>query len=167
MKQYVMNQKGISLIELLLVLALSSMVIMLGVTFQAGMFKAGNRTLNETYLRNESILIIDLLNKAMENADQFSEDSLRDTELKAIYLVDIEKVYDENKKEFIEQKVTIPIEIKGNTLFINGKQVSDDRYTLKDTKFFIKENQLVCTISLNNKESKTDSYEIIKIFDLS
>lgn len=167
MKQYVMNQKGISLIELLLVLALSSMVIMLGVSFQAGMFKAGNRTLNETYLRNESILIIDLLNKAMENADQFSEDSLRDTELKAIYLVDIEKVYDENKKEFIEQKETIPIEIKGNALFINGKQVSDDRYTLKDTKFFIKENQLVCTISLNNKESKTDSYEIIKIFDLS
>ncbi|WP_191567013.1 prepilin-type N-terminal cleavage/methylation domain-containing protein [Metabacillus idriensis] len=167
MKQYVMNQKGISLIELLLVLALSSMVIMLGVSFQAGMFKAGNRTLNETYLRNESILIIDLLNKAMENADQFSEDILRDTELKAIYLVDIEKVYDENKKEFFEQKVTIPIEIKGNALFINGKQVSDDRYTLKDTKFFIKENQLVCTISLNNKESKTDSYEIIKIFDLS
>lgn len=167
MMKLLKNQKGISLIELLVVLALSSMIIILGASFQTGMFKAGNLTIAKNELRNESVLILDALNKAMENADEFAPGSPLNAELKAVNLVEIEMVYDENKKEFTEQRETISIEVKGNVLFIKGKQVSDDRHILKDTKFLINNNQLICTIILNTKDSKADPYKIIKIFSLS
>lgn len=167
MMKLVKNQQGISLIELLAVLALSSMVIILGASFQTGMFKAGNLTMTKNELRNESVLILDALNKAMENTDEFASDSQIDTEVKAVNLLEIEKIYDENKKEFTESRNTFSIEVKGNALFIRGKQISDDRHILKDTKFLIIGNQLVCTLIINTKNSNAEPYKIIKIFDLS
>ncbi|OHR71928.1 hypothetical protein HMPREF3291_23035 [Bacillus sp. HMSC76G11] len=167
MMKLVKNQQGISLIELLAVLALSSMVIILGASFQTGMFKAGNLTITKNELRNESVLILDALNKAMENADDFASDNQIGAELKAVNLLEIEKIYDENKKEFTESRNTFSIEVRGNALFIRGKQVSDERHVLRDTKFLINGNQLVCTIILNTKDSNGEPYKIIKIFDLS
>ncbi|MGD6795657.1 prepilin-type N-terminal cleavage/methylation domain-containing protein [Metabacillus indicus] len=167
MKKHLINQKGVTLIELLLVLSLSSMVILLGVSFHSGMSKAGKQTLSQNDLRNESILVLDSLNQAMENADAFSTQSIVNTDLKNVSLVKAEKVYDADKKEFFEVVKPLIIEIKDQSLFIDGKQISDSRFTFEDSSFFIKDNQLICNLVLKLKHSDAQPYKLIKIYQLS
>ncbi len=164
------NQKGITLIEMLLVLALSSMVITLGASFLITMFKASDRTLWETNLRNESVLVIDALNKTMENADELiiEDNDNNISGLNLVNMIKIEMIEDPiNAGSFTEQRFTIPIKIESGNLYINDRKVNGDQFSLENTLFFIKDKQLICKIIIQDKHTPSKPYEILKIYDLA
>ncbi|QNG61053.1 prepilin-type N-terminal cleavage/methylation domain-containing protein [Bacillus sp. PAMC26568] len=163
------NQKGVTLIELLLVLALSSMVITLGTSFLITMFKASDRTLADTSLRNESVLVLDALNKTMENADELEiEDNNNTTGLNHIEITEIEMIEDPNNAgSFLEVRVTIPIHVDKGNLYIKNRAVNGEQFSLENTTFYINKNKLICKIIIQDRRSNSEPYEILKIYDLA
>ncbi|WP_191560708.1 prepilin-type N-terminal cleavage/methylation domain-containing protein [Metabacillus idriensis] len=164
------NQEGITLIELLLVLALSSMVLTLGASFLITMSKASDRTLGETNLRNESVLVIDALNKTMENADELviEDNDNNDSGLNLVNVIEIEMIEDPiNSGSFIEQRFPLQIKIESGNLYINNRKVNGDQFSLESTLFFIKDKQLICKIIIQDKHTPSKPYEILKIYDLA
>ncbi|MGG4491684.1 prepilin-type N-terminal cleavage/methylation domain-containing protein [Metabacillus idriensis] len=158
------NERGVTLIELLLVLVLSSMVLTLSASFLFTMFKTSDQTLLETELRNESVLILDSLNKAMENADglllsEGASEIVKKVNVSQINIIDENGVFKENPITFI-------IEIKNGNLLINNNIVNHPNFSMADSVFYQKENKLVCKIIIKEKNTPSKPYELIKIYEL-
>jgi prepilin-type N-terminal cleavage/methylation domain-containing protein len=63
------NEKGITLVEMLAALALSSIVLIGVYSFLTTMLKADERVINDTDIRNEVVLIQEHLNNFFKNSD--------------------------------------------------------------------------------------------------
>lgn len=164
MKKILLNQKGITLIELLLVLALSSIILTMSTGFLMSMMKAGESTLSNTNLRNEAILIVDSLNKALENADEFAIEDLRGEKLTEITPTEIRKSVDGEL-----DPVLIPLSLADGNLSIDDKQINNQNISLEGSHFFIAEDssQLICKLVLKEKNTDSKPYEILKIYNLA
>lgn len=170
MKKLLVNQNGLTLIELLLALAISSMVIVLGASFLITMFKASDRTLSETNLRNEAVLVLDAINKAMENVDDFEVQNISDTGLREITVVEIDKTVNaSNTGNEDEVRFSFQLKFKNDDLFIKNSRINDNNYSLNNSYFYVTEKpkQLICKIIIQEKKFNSKPYEIIKIFNLA
>lgn len=168
MKKLHLNQKGITLIELLLVLVLSSIILTMSTGFLLSMMKAGESTLSKTNLRNEAVLIIDSLNKALENADEFGLGDIKGQELTKVTPIKITKRV--NASNVLEEtRIPIPVIFSGGNLSIDGKPVNNENISLEGSHFFIAEDssQLICKLVLKEKNTDSKPYEILKVYNLA
>ena len=164
------TSRGITLIELLLVLALSSMVLTLGASFVVSMLKASDRTMTETTSRNETVLILDKLNKTMENADDIEVDPDQkniDGSFKLFTVIETEEVDPNNDGIFDKVETRKVIHINDSDLLIDGSKINSENYSLEKSSFTLQNDQLVCKLFIQLRHGNKKPYEILKIYTFS
>lgn len=114
--------------------------------------ESGESTLSKTNLRNEAVLIVDSLNKALENADEFGLGDLKGQELTKVTPVKVTKTV--NPSNLLDETRTpIPVIFSGGNLSIDGKPVNNENISLEGSHFFISDDssQLICKLVLKEK----------------
>ncbi|MGD6877984.1 prepilin-type N-terminal cleavage/methylation domain-containing protein [Bacillus infantis] len=160
------NEKGLTLVETLVVLAISSAFIIIAFSILASMSKAAEKTMNDALLRNETIYITQQLDKAMDNVDaaEISGSQQADGSFKAYTAVD--KRMDETSPGIFEEApINTLVQISGNDFTIGSKKINSDEFTAKDTVFILKNGQLHVKLIVANLTNK-QKYEVYKIYNL-
>lgn len=129
------NQKGLTLVELLAVIAISSIILVVGYSILFSMIKSADHSAVQTKLRNESVLITQQVNQAMLNIDAVEAAGTTDADgkFKSFYAID-KAATDVDGNRAHDTTVFIQINADGN-LLIDNKQVNSDGYSLKNTAF--------------------------------
>ncbi|MCK6204989.1 type II secretion system GspH family protein [Bacillus infantis] len=160
------NEKGLTLVETLVVLAISSAFIIIAFSILASMSKAAEKSMNDALLRNETIYITQQLDKAMDNVDaaEISGSEQADGSFKAYNAVD--KRMDETSPGIFEEApINTLVQISGNDFTIGSKKINSDGFTAKDTVFILKNGQLHVKLIVANLTNK-QKYEVYKIYNL-
>lgn len=153
------NEHGFTLIELLAVLVISSVFIGLAYTILFSTGKSVNKSLNQTNLRNESILIVQQLDDYMKNID--ATNPRVGNSLDKFEAVNIKGYIDSNgnvvREPENEKKLIIEITNDGY-LLVNKQRLHSEQYRLTGTTFQIDNNvvkvNLVITDPKNRLENK-------------
>ncbi|XJZ26381.1 Tfp pilus assembly protein FimT/FimU [Bacillota bacterium Lsc_1132] len=129
------DQRGITLVELLAVIAISSALLAVGYSILFSMIKSAEYSTAQTKLRNESILITQQFDQAMLNIDSIEIVGEPDPDGKFQFFQAIDKQPAEDNSDQV-QTVVIPFKISAEgKLLINNKQINSDEYSLKRTTF--------------------------------
>jgi prepilin-type N-terminal cleavage/methylation domain-containing protein len=161
------NEKGLTLVELLVVLAISSAFIIIAFSILASMSKAADKSMNDTLVRNETIYISQQLDKAMDNVDtaEISGSQQADGSFKAFNAVD-KRMKETSPGLFEEAPINTLIQISGNDFTIGGKKLNSEGFTAKDTVFLLKNGQLHVKLAVANLKKNQQKYEVYKIYNL-
>lgn len=177
------NENGLTLIELLAVLALSSMVVIMAVSIYTSMVKVSNKSIIETNLRNETVLIVHQLDEIMMNTDTIKIDGEADDTglFKSFFAVDKSTELAKNEKgedTFKENENLTSIKINGDHLLTcradsttlncdasGQKRINSESYLVTDTVFSLKSSGLFVKLVVVDKDNGT-KYEVNKLYSL-
>ncbi len=129
------DQKGLTLVELLAVIALSSIILTVGYSILFSMMKSAEQSAVQTKLRNESILITQQFDQAMLNSNsvEIASTPNADGTFQSFHAID-RRINEEQPDQVKTLVISFEITADG-TLLINNKQINSDGYSLKKTRF--------------------------------
>lgn len=129
------DQRGLTLVELLAVIALSSIILAVGYSILFSTIKSADHSAVQTKLRNESVLITQQFNQAMLNVDSIEIVGEQNANGKFTSFQAIDKAATADASNQ-GQDVIVPVEITNDgNLLINNKQINSVGYSLKNTTF--------------------------------
>ncbi|MGG5254882.1 PulJ/GspJ family protein [Neobacillus sp. SM06] len=129
------DQKGFTLVELLAVIALSSIILAVGYSILFSMMKSAEQSTLQTKLRNESILITQQFDQAMLNIDLIERTGTPNADGTFQSFQGIDQRINEEQPDQVETLV-VPFEITADgKLLINHRQMNADGYSLAKTMF--------------------------------
>lgn len=161
----IVDQKGLTLVELLAVIGISAILLSVGYSILFSMIKSADHSTAQTKLRNESVLITQQFNQAMLNIDSIEAVGAADSDGKFRSFNAIDKgTTDVNGVQ--TQNVIVPIAInEDGNLLINYKQINSDGYSLKNTRFKQVNGNLQVYYVLYDLNSK-EQFTQFKIYNL-
>lgn len=141
------EERGVTLVELLMVLAISSIFISIAYSILFTGMKSVDNSINETNLTNESVLITTRFERHLQNVDTVNLLGKADNNgrYKRFEAVDQRKievspgVYEEREESFL-------FEIRDGALIIDGQIVNSSQYSLEDTGFFYNHDNGVLSV---------------------
>jgi type II secretory pathway pseudopilin PulG len=183
------NQNGITLIELLTVLAISSMVVILAISIFTSMMKISDKSINHTYLRNESVLIIHQLDEFLMNTDTININGEADPEgnFTSFYAINKTSELTTNEKNedvFVDKEQYTLLNIVSGDLLLFPKcsasgeeeksitceegskqRINSESYSVSDTFFTLKGNGLFMKLIVVDNEKNT-KFEVSKLYSV-
>jgi prepilin-type N-terminal cleavage/methylation domain-containing protein len=151
------NERGLTLIELLAALAISSIILIVAYSILSTMIKSNDRSSTQITIQNESVIISQKIENLMPNIDsvQIPNDVNVDANggFKKFIAIDKRKI-ESSPGVFndIDPPITTLIEINNRNLLINNQKVNSDNYSLENTTF-----------KLLNKTTLQVYYELINL----
>lgn len=164
------NENGITLIELLAVMAISSMVLIIAFSIFSSMMKVNDKSIIQTNLRNETILISLRIDDVMNNTDTVeiigeSDENGFFQQFKAIDKRTELAVNEKGEDVFKDIDIPTDIIIENGILYIDGKKINSDSFSLTNTVFSNKSGGLLANLVVYDIENK-ETYEINKLYNL-
>lgn len=131
------NGRGVTLVELLVVVAISSIFVTIAYSVLFTGMKSVDNSMNETNLTNESVLITTRFERYLQNVDTIYLLGRADNNgrFKSFEAVDRKQI-EVSPGVYVEQEESSIFEIRNGSLFIDGQIVNSDQYSLEDTAFF-------------------------------
>lgn len=174
MKYHLKQQTGITLVELLATLLLSSVVVILVFSLFSQAMKAGDDTVKQTDRRNEMVFICKQLDNAMLNIDTIKvldENGMENDYFNHFKGIDYRLLENPEKgkqgePEFKEVEfATTEIQLLDGNLLVDDIQVNCNDYQLETLPFSFENGGLLVKLDLIHKETNKH-YVINKFYDL-
>lgn len=168
------RENGLTLVELLATIVISSIVLIVVFSIFSQAIQTGNKTMQQTNERNEMVFICKQLDRAMLNIDSIEILDENGVGTNGAFNhfkgIDHRIIENPNKEEeedkFIEVVFDeIEIYLLDGNLFIDDLQVNDDDYVLRSDPFSLKNGGLLVNLSLTDVETN-EVYVINKFYDL-
>ncbi|PLR93704.1 PulJ/GspJ family protein [Bacillus sp. T33-2] len=156
-----LNEKGITLIELLMVLAISSIIITLGYSILFSTMKTTDKSMNETELRNEAVLITQQFDRTLLNIDEI--DPINGDETGSFTTFNAS---DFNPDGTHKENSPVNIKIDNENLLAGGKQINSDQFSLENTTFKFQNDQLTVHFVIKNTSTGKE-FELYKKYGLA
>lgn len=155
-----LNQKGITLIELLVSLAIATVILSAVYGFTTTMIKSSNKTQVDTNLRNESIIITERLNSIFENANEVVD--LDTSKPGAVSF----KIIDDNK--ISNTTIEYVVNVKNKALLIGSEIISSTRVNITNPTAKVPEgtNSFYFSFELEDKSNGSNSKKVNLIYPL-
>ncbi|RLQ98042.1 PilW family protein [Falsibacillus albus] len=149
------NNRGLTLIELLVAIAISSMVITLIYHITLTSQKAAHKDVLKTALNNEAVYITEHMNEALLNTDQVEAEDLdeENNQFSSFAAINISLEHEGSSGDFQETRSTIKIKIADGNLYIDGKVINSPDYMLSNSYFTSENGNLNCYFTIKQKSS--------------
>ncbi|QHS24266.1 prepilin-type N-terminal cleavage/methylation domain-containing protein [Virgibacillus sp. MSP4-1] len=145
------NERGVTLVEVLAVLALSSIVLIGVYSFTSSMLKADERASTATDIRNEVILITEQLNQFFINTDRVMISSDKPLQFK---VVKQKSTIDETGK-VKQTNAEAEFKYQNKTIYIDGKRINSDSYQITEPELMNQNQNSHLRFTVQHQE-KTD-----------
>lgn len=153
----VKNENGLTLIEVLAALTLTTIIMVTMYSFFFSYIKNDQRINTNILVRNESVQILEQLNNDFENVDTISN-SIGNPSLTSFDAVD-KKLTVNNDGTTTETDLTIHVELRDDSLYVNNKKVNDSTVSLTGTQFYMENGDLDLNLVI---ASKADPNVVLK-----
>ncbi|WP_449537143.1 PulJ/GspJ family protein [Ferdinandcohnia sp. Marseille-Q9671] len=153
-----LNQKGITLIELLVALAIATVILSSIYGFTTTMLKSSNNTQTDTNLRNESIIITERLNSVFENANLVEDINSSIAGNISFKVIDINRITNRN--------IEYDVKIKNQALSVDTETISSTRVTITNPQVSEKNNSLYFSFDIVDKSNTSNSKKVNLIYPL-
>lgn len=161
------KENGLTLVEMVVALAISSLVLIIGFSILISMMKVKEETQNKTILRNEMQYIIKELDNILLNTDQIViEGELDENGFFQKFIAKDIRHIQKTTGEYEEiEHASTTIEIQNKKLLIDGKPVHSDQYTTNEAPFSQQRGSLLLHLIVTDDASH-ESYEVKKWYRL-
>lgn len=175
MKNYLRQDKGVTLVELLATLVISSIILLLIFSIFGQVMKAGDDTVQQTNKRNEMVFICKQLDNAMLNVntieilDETGSGAANFHHFKGIEHRTIDNPNKDQVGEPVFQQVEharTDFKLADGNLYIDDVQINNEGFTLEGTTFSLKNSGLSVKLQLKHTSGDKRHYIINKFYDL-
>lgn len=153
-----LNQKGITLIELLAALAIATIILSSVYGFTTTMLKSSNKTQVDTNIRNETIIITERLNTIFENANVVEEIETSEPGNISFKIIDFNRIINVNNE--------YGVSIKNNALSIDTEIINSPRVKITNPNATEKNNSLYFSFEIVDKDNVSNSKKVNLIYPL-
>ncbi|CCQ97432.1 putative Predicted protein [[Clostridium] ultunense Esp] len=138
------NEEGVTLVELLVVLAISSLLIGIVTMILLSSLMAFDRLTSDTELRNESNFITTVLNQTLKNVDKVEilDQPADPNRIYHFQATEVVKKVDQTEEDRSQEIYITGDDATGYNLFIGGKRINKEGYSLKGSYFWIGDGEL-------------------------
>ncbi|MFD1018923.1 prepilin-type N-terminal cleavage/methylation domain-containing protein [Thalassobacillus hwangdonensis] len=161
------NERGLTLVELLAVLALSTVVILIAYNLLFSTMGSIDRSSAQTKMRNEAALILYQFDEAMLNVDSIEIDGGGTPDRFTQFTGVGEHIEDKNDGsggyEFVEDRIAFSI--SGDDIVIDGNTLNDPEWRFTDSFFKYEGKKLYVQLEVADSESN-ETYQSSKIYRL-
>jgi prepilin-type N-terminal cleavage/methylation domain-containing protein len=159
------KENGLTLIELLAVIAVSSIVLFVAYSILTSMLRTSDRTTVQTQLRNEAITISQRMDNILVNIDSVDNGGVNGI-FQNFNAIDNRKT-ETSPGVFSNSPITTPIAITNGNLLINNQIVNSANFSLQNTTFKLLDNDTSLQINYEILDIKTNqTFKMFKIYSL-
>lgn len=161
------NQKGLTLIELLAVISISSIVLLVAYSILTSMIVTNSNSTSKTNLRNEAVTISQHIENIMLNVDSIQINGTKDAngQFQSFTAVDTRRT-ETSPGKFTESSINNTFDITNGNLLINGSSMNSASYSFQNTTFkLLDASTLQVNYVILDPKTK-QSFKLFKVYKL-
>lgn len=162
------DQSGVTLIEILSVMTISSLLILIVYSMFFSATKVYQTSLESTNLRNEAVLILTQFDKVMMNVDTIEINGEMDDNgyFHSFHAINSGYQLDESSGGYKETTYSRDqIEINESGFSINGNNIHSENYFLEGSSFSLKNSALLLDLVILDVKNG-DKFQVNKLYDV-
>lgn len=162
------RQSGVTLVELLAVLAISSIILITAYSIYTTAMRVNKASIEDVNIRNETIEICNQFDKMMLNVDtiEIIGEANSEDHFTSFWAIENGVEMNTTSGEYEEiERSKVAIEINKKDLLIKGRRINSDPYSVEGSSFSLKNGGLLVNLIISDQQNN-QKFEVNKFYRL-